>query len=126
MTEKELIEKLLKIEALHSGAKTEGEKVSAFKAKERILKKIEECKPIDPPVEYKFSLHNEWSVKILIALLRRYNIKPYRKHRQRYTTVMAEVSVTFVESTLWPEYSAIQKEVNEYFNEKVDSIISNL
>ena len=39
MTEEELIKKLLKIEALHSGAQTAGEKLSAFNAKERILKK---------------------------------------------------------------------------------------
>ena len=42
MTEEELFKKLLKIEALHSGATTAGEKLSASKAKERILKKIEE------------------------------------------------------------------------------------
>lgn len=126
MTEYELIQKLLKIEALHSGATTEGEKLSASKAKERILKRIEECKPVDPPIEYKFTLQSDWSVKIFVALLDRYNIRAYRKTRQRRTTVMARVSVSFVETVLWPEYVDIQDEVDKYFNAKVDNIVVEL
>lgn len=126
MTEEELIKKLLKIEALHSGATTRGEKLSAFKAKERILKRIEECKPIDPPIEYKFTLQSVWNVRIFIALLARYNIEGYRRTRQRKTTVMARVSVSFVETVLWPEYVEIQNEVDHYFNSKVESIVKEL
>lgn len=124
MTDRELIEKLLKIEALYAGAKTDGEKISAFNAKQRILKKIEEYIPIDPPVEYQFSLNNQWSVRLFAALLNRYDIKAYRKPRQRKTTLMANVSVSFVTTVLWPEYLEIQGEVDKYFNEKIDSIVS--
>ncbi len=126
MTEEELIKKLLKIEALYSGAATPGEKSSALKAKERIIKRIEECKPVDTPVEYKFTLHNGWSVRIFVALLERYGIKAYRKPRQRRTTVMAKVSISFVESVLWPEYEEIQKQVDDYFDAKVDDIVIGL
>ncbi len=126
MTEDELIKKLLKIEALYSGAATDGEKASAFKARERILKRIEQCKPVDPPIEYKFTLHNGWSVRIFVALLERYGIKAYRKPRQRRTTVMARVSVSFVNTVLWPEYEAIQDEVDNYFDAKVDDIVIGL
>ena len=126
MTEKELLEKLLKIEALHAGAKTSGERDSAFKAKQRIMKRMEEIAPIDPPIEYTFSLQNKWSVQVFIALLDRYNIKAYRKYRQRRTTVMADVSVSFVEEVLWPEYEEIQSEIDKYFDAKIDNVIDKL
>ncbi len=126
MTEEELFKKLLKIEALYSGATTDGEKLSALNAKKRILKRIEESKPIDPPIEYKFTLQSIWNVKIFVALLDRYNIKAYRRPRQRRTTVMAKVSVSFVETVLWPEYVEIQNEVDNYFSAKVDNIVIEL
>ena len=126
MTEEELILKLMKIEALHAGATTHGEKLSAFKAKERILKKIEEYKPLDPPIEYKFTLNSHWGVRVFVALLDRYNIKAYRRPRQRKTTILAKVSVSFAETVLWPEYLEIQNEVDSYFDAKVDNIVIKL
>jgi hypothetical protein len=39
-------------------------------------------------VEFRFSLADQWSRHLLVALLRRYGIKPYRYSRQRRTTVM--------------------------------------
>ena len=126
ISERSLIEKLLKIEALYSGAKTPGEKNSALKAKERILKKIEEAGSIDPPVEYKFTLTSDWSVRVFVALLNRYGIKAYRRPRQRRTTVLARVSVSFVEKTLWPEYEEIQEEIDNYFDAKIDDIVIRL
>lgn len=113
-------------EALYAGAATEGEKVSAYKAREKILARIEEYKPLDPPVEYKFTLTSDWAVRIFISLLERYGLRAYRKPRQRRTTVMARVSVSFVEDVLWPEYTEIQDEVDRYFDAKVDDIIINL
>ena len=50
MDEATLIEKLLKIEALFAGATTAGEKVSADLARERILQRLQESLPQDPPV----------------------------------------------------------------------------
>ncbi len=87
-----LIEKLIRIEALYSGATTEGEKDAAANAIQRIRDRLEKIQKIDPPVEYKFTMSDMWSRKLFIALLRRYGIKPYRYYRQRHTTVMAKVS----------------------------------
>ena len=53
MNEATLIEKLIKIEALFAGAATEGERVSADRARQRILQRLAELIPEDPPVEYK-------------------------------------------------------------------------
>ena len=100
MTEEaRIIEKLKKIEALFDGAMSVGEKDAAANALERVRKRFEEIKDTDPPIEYKFSLSDLWSRKLFVALLRRYEIRPFRYYRQRHTTVMANISPTFVTMT---------------------------
>ncbi len=124
MDEFKLIEKLKLIEALFAGATTEGEKEAAGNALERIKERLKQSQKQDPPVEYKFSLGNLWSRKLFVALLRRYDLKPYRHYRQRYTTVMVKVSKTFVDDTLWPEFQELDKILELYLNDITDKIIS--
>ena len=91
MDEASLIEKLRLIEALFSGAATEGEKVAAERARDRILERLKRWEKEEPPVEFRFSMPDMWSRKVFVALLRRYGIRPYRYKGQRYTTVMARL-----------------------------------
>jgi len=126
MNEDALIEKLLKIEALFAGASTKGEKVSADRAKQRILQRLQELLPKDPPVEYKFTFRDMWSRKVFVALLRRYGLKPYRYHGQRYTTVMVKVPHIFVDETLWPEYQKINEELRVYLQEVTDRVVKSV
>ncbi len=123
MNEDDLIRKLSSIEALFAGAKTPGERAAADLAKERILARLKEFEQRDPPVEYKFTMSSMWSKKLLVALLRRYGIRPYRYRRQRYTTVMAKVSVSFVEDTLWPEFVELDKALHAHLDEITDRVI---
>jgi len=123
MREEDLIRKLQSIEALFAGATTSAEKAAAGLAKERILARLKEVEKRDPPVEYKFTNHSMWSRRLLIALLRRYGIRPYRYSRQRYTTVMARVSASFVEETLWPEFVELDRLLEEHLDEVTDRII---
>ena len=76
--ESQLIEKLRRIEALFARPGTEGEKAAAANAAERIRQRIKEIARTEPPVEYRFSVPDDWSRKLLLALLRRYGIEPYR------------------------------------------------
>ncbi len=78
MDEATLIEKLLKIEAMFAGAATAGERTSAERARQRILQRLAELLPEDPPVEYKFTFRDMWSHKVFVTLLRRYGLNPYR------------------------------------------------
>ena len=126
MNETILIEKLIKIEALYAGAATEGERISAERARQRILARLQELLPRDPPVEYRFRFADMWSRKVFTALLRRYNLKPYRYHRQRYTTVMVQVPKTFVDETLWPEFQKINSELGTYLQEVTDRVIKEV
>jgi hypothetical protein len=118
-----LLEKLRLIEALHAGAAYEGERAAADSARQRIKEKIRQYEQTDPPIEYRFTLNNGWSRKLLVALLRRYDIRPYRYYRQRYPTVMARVSKGFVDNTLWPEFEAIDKELQAHLDAVAERII---
>ncbi len=121
--EQKLIEKLRLIETLFARPGTEGERVAAERARERILERLKQFEREDPPVEFRFSLHDKWSRQLLMALMRRYGINPYRYRGQHRTTIMAKVSVGFVNETLWPEFEQLQAALNAYFDEQTKRII---
>ncbi len=124
MTEEEkLIEKLRLIEALFARPGTEGERIAAERARERILERLRQVEREDPPIEFRFSVHDHWSRQLLRALLRRYGIEPYRYYGQKRTTIMARVPERFVNETLWPEFQQLQKILNEYFDQQTKRII---
>lgn len=125
MTEQEkLIAKLRKIESLFSGTTFAGEKEAASEAIDRLRKKLESLKEDDPPIEYKFTLADMWSRRLLTALMRRYGLTPYRYSRQRYTTVMVRVPVSFVEETLWPEFQQLNEVLREYLEKMTRKVIT--
>ncbi len=126
MNETILIEKLMKIEALFAGAATPGERLSADLARQRILMRLKELLPKDPPIEYKFTFADMWSRKVFVALLRRYDLKPYRYYRQRYTTVMVQVPESFVDETLWPEFQKINSELREYLQGITERVVTQV
>lgn len=126
MDEARLIDKLRLIEALFSGATTEGEKVAAERARDRILERLKLWEKEDPPVEYRFTMADMWSRKVFVALLRRYGIRPYRYSGQRYTTVMARVSKRFVDETLWPEFQEISETLRSYLSGVTDRVVQQV
>lgn len=126
MDESKLIAKLRSIEALYAGAKTEGERMAAGHARERILKRLKSLEREDPAVEHRFSLNDMWSRKVFLALLRRYGLRPYRYPRQRYTTVMVRVTARFVNETLWPEYQEIHSTLQNYLSDVTDRVVSQV
>ena len=75
--------------------------------------------------EFKFSLPDQWNRKLLVARLRRYGIEPYRRRRQRYTTVMARIPKSFVDSILWPEYLELSRVLTDYIADITVNVIKN-
>jgi len=119
-----LLEKLRRIEALFSGGSTEGERAAAGEALGRIQARLRDLERSDPPIEFRFTMSNAWSRQLFVALLRRYGVRPYRYYRQRHTTVMARVSRSFVDATLWPELEALDTALTEHLSRVTEAIIA--
>ena len=122
----DLLERIKKIEALIVGASTEGEKSAALTAKERILGRYPELEIHKNPIEYRLSTNSEWNKKLLLAICRKYGVKPYRYHRQKYTTVMVNINEEFLTKILWKEYEEYSKLLNKLVEEITNDLISKI
>jgi hypothetical protein len=123
VTQAQLREKLRKIEALFAGAGTAGERLAAEAARERVRAKIAELERHEPATEIQFSLPDQWSRHLFIALCRRYGLKPYRYPRQRRTTVVVRAPRRFVDEVLWREFSELNTDLQAYLNEVTLKVI---
>lgn len=121
--EQQLVEKLRRIEALHARPGSEGEREAAERARERIQARLKQLEAEEPPIEVRFTLSDQWSRHLFVALLRRYGIRPYRYRGQRRTTVMARLNRSFVNDTLWPEFLELQSTLVAYFDALTDRVI---
>ncbi|MEA2730542.1 MAG: hypothetical protein QOF70_5017 [Acetobacteraceae bacterium] len=115
--ESQLREKLRKIEALFAGAGTTGERLAAEAALDRVRARLATLERDDPAVEMQFSMPDQWSRRLFLALSRRYGLGPFRYRRQRLTTVMVRVPRGFVDQVLWPEFQELNKALAQYLNE---------
>jgi hypothetical protein len=118
-----LREKLRKIEALFAGGATAGERSAAQAAAERIRARLEAAERTEQPVETKFTVADGWSRQLLIALCRRYGIKPYRYPRMHRQTVVVKAPRSFVDTVLWPEFQEINAALVEYLSSITERLI---
>lgn len=116
-TESQLREKLRKIEALFAGAGTAGERLAAEAALERVRIRLAELGRRDPPVEMQFSMPDQWSRHLFLALCRRYGLKPFRYERQRRNTIMVRVPKGFADQVLWPEFVELDNALQAYLHQ---------
>ena len=123
MDENTLQEKLRRIEALHAGTTSDGEREAARLAAERIRVRLAEVRAREPDVELAYTLPDPWTRKLFVALCRRYGLKPFRRHRQRYTTVQVVAPETFQNRTLWPEFQALSAELRKHLSEITDRVV---
>jgi hypothetical protein len=120
-----LVEKLKRIEALFADkAATVGEKAAAGGAADRIRERLSAFAEADPPVEFTFALHNPWSHRLFVALARRYQLRPYRYARQRRTSVTIRVPSRFVHETLWPEFTELDRTLQNYLTDITNRVIA--
>jgi hypothetical protein len=124
-TESQLRDKLRKIEALFAGAGTAGERNAAEAALTRIRARLAEFGRRDGPIEIQFSMPDQWSRLLFLALARRYGLEPYRLHRQRRNTVMISVPQSFVEHVLWPEFVELNEALTAYLHQVTLRIIKD-
>ncbi len=122
-SEQVLREKLQKIEALFAGGATDGEKLAAGAAAERIRARLKEATGKEKPVEIRFSLADPWSRQLFIALCRRYGIRPYRYPRMRRQSIVISAPQSFIDGVLWAEFEQINEALVDYLAEITDKVI---
>lgn len=115
--------KLRKIEALFAGAGTEGERLAAGAALQRVRERLAQAQKQEKTIELKFTFPDLWARRLFVALCRRYDLAPYRYKRQRFTTVVLRAPRGFVDTTLWPEFSALHRALGAYLNAATERII---
>jgi hypothetical protein len=118
-----LLETLRRVEALHARTDVAGERDATATAMDAIRRQLDRLKEDDPDEEYKFSLSDDWSRRLMIALMRRYGIEPFRFRGQRRTTVMARVPQSFVDQTLWPEFCELDDVLRSHLADVTDRMI---
>ena len=127
--ETQIREKLAKIKALFAGATTPGERQAAQAAIDRLQQRIDgipQAGPVpDPPVEFRFSLANPWSLRLFLALCRSKGYRPYRHPRMRRTSVCVKIGKVAVNTGLWPEYLEMNTVLTDYLGELADHIIAD-
>ena len=118
-----LLDKIRRIEALHAGATTDGERGAASEALRRISERLASLERSESLLEYRFSLDNTWSRKLFLALVRRYGLSPYRYSRQRRNTIMVRLPPSFVDP-LWREFVALDKALCDHLDAVAGKVIA--
>ncbi len=121
--EQSLREKLRKIEALFAGAATEGEKVAAGTAAERIRDRLGQAADKEKEIEVKFSISDVWARQLFVALCRRYGLRPFRYRRMHRQTIIIRAPTSFVEQVLWPEFEELSAALTAYLSEITERMI---
>ncbi len=115
--------KLRKIEALFAGAATEGEKVAAGAAAERIRDRLGQAAAKEKEIEVKFSISDVWSRQLFVALCRRYGLRPFRYRRMHRQSIIIRAPKSFVEQILWPEFEELDTALTAYLSEITERVI---
>ena len=113
--EQQLIAKLRKIEALFARPSTEGERLAAESASNRIRARLSAIEVPEPAVEFRFSLNDAWSRSLFTAVLRRHGLTPYRYRGQRRSSLMVRVVKSYLDATPWPEFLQLQAVLHQHF-----------
>jgi len=117
----DITDKIRKIEALISGAKSDGERQAAEFAKQRLQDKI-----AAQPIEYTVRVNSPWKKKLFLAICNKHGLRPYRYMRQKYTTTMVRVSKAFMDSILWPEFNKYAAMLDKLSDEILTDLISKI
>ncbi|MBF0562292.1 MAG: hypothetical protein HQL37_09780 [Alphaproteobacteria bacterium] len=123
MDDRDLRDKLRKIETLFAGAATAGERAAAGAAAERIRARLKQVGDAERAIEMTFSLRNPWSHRLFVALCRRYGLRAYRYRRMRHTSVCVRAPESFLNSVLWPEFLQLDAALTEHLTDITDRII---
>ena len=89
----------------------------------RIRARLPEADADEVPVETQFSLPDQWSRLLFVALARHYRLTPYRRRGQRRNSVMILVPKGFVDHVLWPEFVELNEALKARLHQTTLNVI---
>jgi hypothetical protein len=122
-TEMETIEALGRIE--RHFASWAGDVRDNHAAGESIRTMLRDAKARESSVELRFSLSDPMTVKLFLAVCRRYGLKPYQRPGQHRTTVMLMVPPSFSQKILVPEFQKLSEALGLYFRDITERLIES-
>lgn len=117
----EILEKLSKIQAIIERTSSEGERQAAVLAMERLLQQQKQ-----QPKEYRITVRSIWQKNLFVALCKKYGLKTYRYHRQKYTTTMVRIVPAFLDELLWPEYRKYSDMLQELIQDVLNTVLAKV
>ena len=121
--EQSLREKGREIESLFADAATEGEKIAAGAAADRIRDRLGQEAGKEQPIEVKFSILDIWSRQLFVALCRRYGLRPFRYRRMHRQTIIVKGPRSFQEDVLWAEFRELDAALVTYLSGMTERVI---
>ena len=91
---------------------------------ESILKEIKERK--EKEIEMRFSVGDRYAKKLFIALARKHGFKPYRRPRQKHTTVNLKGKKSYFDFVLWPEFLELSEDLEFFLDQVTHEIVRNV
>ena len=124
MTPEQLLrKKLRKIEALFAGAATDGERLAAGAAADRIRERLDQAASTEEEIEVKFSIPDIWSRQLFVALCRRYGLRPFRYPRMHRQSIIIRAPKSIIDQVLWPEFEELSAALTAYLSEITEKVI---
>jgi hypothetical protein len=71
----------------------------------------------------KFTMPDQWSARLFIALCRRYGFRPFRYERQRSTTIMVKAPRRLFDAVVWRQFSDVRTDLWTYFEQTTERLI---
>jgi hypothetical protein len=119
-----LKQKLARVEALHARPGTEGERLAAALAKEKLQDKLEQLEQHEVK-EIQYYLSDRWSKMLFMAICAKYGQKAFRYKGQRRTTANLRAT-SWVHERLWKEYLALNNVLDEGLGKITSDLINTV
>ncbi len=123
MTELETIEALGMIE--RNFASNGDDAGDNHAAGESIRSMLREAEARERSVEMRLTISDPMTMKLLLAVCRRYGLKPYQRPGQHRTTVMLKVPPSFSQKILVPEFQKLSEALAYYFRDITERLIES-
>jgi len=82
------------------------------------------CREREPDKEFEVSIPSTVAQRVLVSWCQRVEVEPYRKPRQRMTTICLRVPRSFMHEVLWPQVEAMAVELERATAAAVDRIVT--